>query len=256
MIKSLFIFLIFCITLFANSKKVYYYTTENNINDFKSLKIGFDKYLQEFGDYEFQAFSDKKIFEKFIKQDESLVILSSWHYDQISSQYNLKAKLVAKKKESITDTKVLIGKKDTKLSGTVTTAYTKEYTNNSLSKLINTKKMDFLVVPKEIDALMSVGFGMSSFAYVSKDSFELLKKVNSFLANSLVVHKESVPTLRMIVASKYKQNYDEKLKNIFENMEKSVKGKKLLSIFKIDGFVILSKNSLEKLNKTKEENNR
>ena len=60
--KIFLLVLFFICTIFADTQKVYFYTSENNIDNFKSLKVNFDNYLQEFGDYEFQAFSDKKNF--------------------------------------------------------------------------------------------------------------------------------------------------------------------------------------------------
>jgi len=41
---------------------VYFYSSETNINNFKSLKMEFDKYLSRFGTYEFQPFSNREDF--------------------------------------------------------------------------------------------------------------------------------------------------------------------------------------------------
>ena len=240
----IFAFLFLTLNLFAETKKVYFYTTESNINDFKSLKINFDEYLSHFGNYEFQAFNKKNTFESYLRDDNIVVILSSWHYSQIAQKYNLKAKLVALKKDTITDTKVIVGRKNSPYDGTLTTAFSKDYTKELISKLVQNNKLNVLNVPKEIDALMSVGFGMSKFALVSKDSFELLKKVNPFLAEQMVIYKESTPSFRMILASKMKEKFNKQIVEIFTNMNNQEIGRKILSMLKIDDIVVLTKSDL------------
>lgn len=246
-LKHLILLLLLFSSVFAEEKKVYFYTTETNINDFKSLQVSFDQYLQHFGDYSFQAFSDKEIFEEYLKDENIVVILSSWHYKQVAKRYNLQVQLVALKEESITDTKVIIGKKGSTYIGTLTTPFSHEYATTHINKLTVDSSLHILNVPKEIDALMSVGFGMSQFALVSKDSFELLKKANSFLASQMVILSESTPTLRMLVASKIKKRNNKECIEIFTTMDSKDAGKKVLSMLGIDNIVILTKNDLQKL---------
>jgi hypothetical protein len=233
--------------VFAENNKVYFYTTETNINDFKLLKVSFDQYLKDFGDYNFQAFNNKEVFEEYLKDENIVVMLSSWHYKQIAKRYNLQAKLVAQRKESVTDTKVLVGKKGSSYEGTVTTSFPHEYATTHINKLILDSSLNILNVPKEIDALMSVGFGMSQFALVSKESFELLKKANSFLASQMEVFSESTPTLRMLVALKIKKRNNKKLIEMFLTMDSKAEGKKVLKMLGVDKIVILTKNDLQKL---------
>jgi hypothetical protein len=230
-------------SVFAEQKKVYFYTTETNINDFKSLKVSFDQYLKYFGDYNFQAFNNKEVFEDFLKDENIVVILSSWHYKQIAKKYNLQAKLVALKTGSITDTKVLVGKKGSSYTGTVTTPFPHEYATT----YINNSSLSILNVPKDIDALMSVGFGMSQFALVSKDSFELLKRANSFLATQMEVFSESTPTLRMLVTFNKEERDNKECIEIFTTMDSKDEGKKVLNMLGVDKIVILTKSNLHKL---------
>ncbi|WP_373000037.1 hypothetical protein [Sulfurimonas sp.] len=261
--KSLLLILLYVNVLVADTLKVYFYTTEAHINNFKSLKVGFDKYLAKHGDYEFQPFNDKKTFEKYLKDKNSIVVISSWHYKKISKEYDLKAKLVAQKKTTLKDTKILVGQttevtqgvkllvglKDLPLKGVVTSAFDDEYTKELLSTL--TKKqsnnLSVLVVPKEIDALMSVGFGMSKFALVSRDSLGLLKKINPFLAKKLRIYKESKPTYRMLVACNKMDKEKSKLMSIFENMDLNNNGKDILKMIGIDKLVVLGANDLENI---------
>lgn len=246
-IKYLILISLFISFVCAETKKIYFYTTETNINDFKSLKINFDEYLKYFGDYDFQAFNKRETFEKYIEDQNIIVILSSWHYKQIAKKYNLDAKLVALKKDTVTDTKIIVGKKGLSYDGTITTAFSKEYAKEMISDLTLDNSLNILNVPKEIDALMSVGFGMSKFALVSKESFELLKKANSFLTSTMQVYKESKPSFRMLIASKLKEKYHKELADIFTSMDQKIEGKKILDLLGVDRIVVLGNNDLKRL---------
>ena len=226
-------------------KKVLFYTTDSNINNFKSLKISFDRYLQQFGLYEFQPFSDKSTFERYLTSDNLIVILSSWHYQQISKTYNLQAKLVGKKQNSITNRIILVGQKNMPLKGVVTSAYDKEYARKTLDKLADNADLRVLVVPKEIDALMSVGFGMSNFALVSQDSLTLLKEINPMLADNLTIYKKSDPVYRMLLA--YSGAENKKLIELFLNMGKDKESKDILNMIGIDGMQELTPVDLRRL---------
>jgi len=244
--KIILLSLFFLTTLYAQSSKVCFYTLGNNIDDFKSLKIYFDKYLQKFGDYKFQAFSDKASFENYLKNnnDNTISIVSSSHYKDLFLQYKLKAKLIAKKNNRIKEIKVLIGKKGKTIQGIVSSAHTKKYTKKLLTSLKENKELSTLIVPKDIDALMSVGFGMSDFALVSKDSFTYLQEINGFLTKDLKIYKELDSRYRMLIASKMK---DKEIKNIFQNMSKDTNGKNILNIFGVDGFTFLHLQDLNNL---------
>lgn len=245
-IKYLIFLSLLISSVYAETKKVYFYTTESNINDFKSLKINFDGYLKYFGKYNFQAFTKKDMFEKYLEDSDIIVILSSWHYKQIAKKYNLKPKLVAFKGEGTTSTKVLIGKKGLTYEGTVTTTFSNHYAQNLVDKLVKSNNLKLLAVPKEIDALMSVGFGMSKFALVSRDSFELLKEANVFLANKMKIYQESLPNFRMLVASS-SEIQNQKLVEMFTSLHTKSEGQKILGMLGIDDIVVLSTNDLKQL---------
>ena len=219
------IFFLLCVILFADTHKVYYYTTDKNIDNFKTLKVKFDHYLSKYGTYEFQAFTDKEMFEIFLEDKDTIVMLSSLHYKQIEKKHNLNAVFVAQNKNSITDTNVIIGKESTALQGTVSTAFSKKYTKKLLRKTFGISHLTWLKVPKSIDALMSVGYGMSQFAAVSKGRFELLQKTNSSLTKDMRIYSESDPHYRMLVAVNNEGVKDKDFINIFTNMHNSKNGK-------------------------------
>ena len=237
--------------LLAEPSKVYYYTTDKNIDNFKNLKVKFDHYLQKYGEYEFQAFSDKEVFEDFLEERDNIVMLSSLHYVKIARKYNLQALFVAQNKKSIRDTNVIIGKKGATLSGTITSAFSEKYTKKLLRKTIGFNTLNVLKVPKEIDALMSVGYGMSKFASVSKSSFRLLQKSNKRLTKGMYILSESDPTYRMLIATNKKNISDKNFMRIFTTMNRDKKGKDILNILGIDNIVKLNKTHLRELRRVR-----
>ena len=79
----LFIFIIFLNTPAINRQiekiMIFFYSSETNINNYKSLKFGFDNYLTQYGAYEFQPFDDRQLFDNHIKNsDKCILLLSSW----------------------------------------------------------------------------------------------------------------------------------------------------------------------------------
>ena len=240
--------------IMANEIKIYFYSTDINIKNFASLKTSFDRYLHNYGNYEFQPFNDKKTFEQQLANNNSIVIMSSWHYKNLIKKHNLEALLVAQKKGTITDTKILVGRKDSRLKGLVTSAYDINYTQEVLSNL--TKKETFnlpiLIVPKEIDALMSVSFEMSDFALVSKDSFESLHSINPTLTKNLDVFYESKPKYRILLANNKIEKNKKDIVTIFQNMSNQKMGRNILEIMGIEKLVVLTskdKNTLGDMSK-------
>ena len=248
-VKMKFISIVFllCVMLFAETHKVYYYTTDKNIDNFKTLKVNFDRYLAKYGAYEFQAFTDKEMFETFLKDENTIVMLSSLHYKQIAKKHKLNAVFVAQNKKSVTDTNVIIGKKNAPLQGTLSTAFSEKYTKKLLRKTFGISHLTLLKVPKEIDALMSVGYGMSQFASVSKGSFKLLQKTNRTLTKDMRIYSESDPNYRMLVAVNKENVKDQDFIRIFTNMNKSKNGKSVLKILGIDNIVKLNHTHLREL---------
>jgi len=229
----------------ANEIKIYFYSTDININNYTTLKISFDEYLNHYKKYEFQPFSDKETFENQLKNKDSIVIISSWHYRKIKKEYNLDSLLVAQKNGSITDTKILVGRKDSHLEGLVSSAYDTSYTQTLLKELENTQKntRPILIVPKEIDALMSVSFNMSDYALVSKDSFHLLKSINPALTKDLTILNESDPKYRILIANnKIKENKNNVVA-LFNNMSNKELGKNILEMMGIEKLVVLTSNN-------------
>ena len=92
----------------AAPSSLYFYNPESNLNDFRSLKTGFDNYLS-FGTYKFQPFDNQETFEQFLKtRKNGVFFMSSWHYQNLLKQgyVNLQPILVGTLNGELTYTKV------------------------------------------------------------------------------------------------------------------------------------------------------
>jgi ABC-type amino acid transport substrate-binding protein len=237
---------------FANSTyTVYFYNPETNINNFASLKIEFDKYLSGYGPFQFQPFSDRKSFEKFIVgRSDGVFLMSSWHFRQLKRKFliEMEAKLVGVSKGKATYKKILTAKNNIRnidlLKGkVVASSGNEDYTKNILmqmqgegkSSIVNSVKI--LTVPKDIDALMAVGYGMADSALTTESSLSKLAAINPKQYRALRTLAKSEKILLPIVA--VPKQFDENIKlllTIIEKMETVLDGKKNLKMLGVDGW--------------------
>jgi len=250
---------IFCVISSGEGKiKIYFYSSEANINNFKSLKMEFDRYLSKLGPYEFQPFSARDVFEKQVKGKENcLLLLSSWHYRHIHKQYALKPALTGVRNGKKYQKKILVsGEKPADIEaakpGLIASASSLQYTTNALKIMLQKKYADqtfqVLTVPKDIDALMSVGFGMAKLAFASENAFEELKGVNPKLCSKMKVIAEGVETLGLVLAFPpgFKEN-TQKTIDIIKNMPMDSDGKRRIRMLGLDGWQELDASDRSKL---------
>ena len=239
--------LLFCVISSGEGKiKIYFYSTETNINNFKSLKMEFDRYLSKFGPYEFQPFSSRDVFEKQVKGKENcLLLLSSWHYSNIHQKYALTPALTGlrngkkyQKRIVVTSRKsadIVAGK-----PGLVASASSLQYTNSALNSMFQgkyTHPFKVLTVPKDIDALMSVGFGMAKMAFASESAFDELKLINPRLSSKMKVMAEGEETLGLILAlpQGFKGNSQQTI-HMIKNMSMDADGKRRIRMLGLDSW--------------------
>jgi len=206
--------MIFCVmsAAFAGADKitVYFYSCEANINNFKSLKMEFDSYLSKHGLYAFQPFSDRDAFEKHIRgKEDCLLLLSSWHYRNIHKPYSLKSALVGVRNGKKCQKRLLVARGKTATiesvkTGHVASASSTQHTTSLLRAMLKEKYVPgtfrVLTVPKDIDALMSVGFGMSKSALTTTSSLEELSILNPVLQKKMKILAEGEESLLLILA--------------------------------------------------------
>ncbi len=238
---------------FSNSKyTIYFYNPEININNFASLKSEFDKYLSGYGPFQFQPFSDRETFEKFIVgKNDGIFLLSSWHYRYLKEKCPIESVFVGVSKGKSTHRKILLTKKgitsiDLLKDNTVASSGSEDYTKNLLQQMLGkggnsiVDSLNILTVPKDIDALMAVGFGMANCALATENSFAKLMAINPKqyeMQRQLAVSAVSKETLLQIVAAP-KQS-DENiglLLTLIETMGRVPEGRKNLKMIGLDGW--------------------
>jgi hypothetical protein len=221
---------------------IYFYSSETSINNFKSLKMEFDRYLSQLGPYEFQPFSEREAFEQFVKdKKECILLLSSWHYSKINKEYALTATLAGTRNGQKYQKRVLVTKDESVKTGRVASASSIEHTSSYLRAMLKEKGMideiQVLTVPKDIDALMSVGFGMSKLALTSGNALDELKKVNPTLHQKMKIIAKGKESLSLIVA--VPEGFRKEAANIvaiFQNMAADPDGKEKLMMLGLDGW--------------------
>ena len=93
-----------------------------------------------------------------------------------------------------------------------------------------------LTVPKDIDALMSVGFGMAGFALSTGNSLEELRTVNPALCSKMSILAEGEQSLLLVLAATGDLNQDvEKITKILLEMPTNSLGRKNIRMLGLDG---------------------
>jgi hypothetical protein len=240
---------IFCVISSGEGKiKIYFYSSEANINNFKSLKMEFDRYFSKVGPYEFQPFSARDVFEKQVKDKQNcLLLLSSWHYRHIHKKYGLVPALAGLRDGKKYQKKVLVGDEnqpdiETGKPGLIASASSIQYTTSALQMMLKKSQVHqqafkVLTVPKDIDALMSVGFGMARLAFASENALDELKGVNPKLCGKMKILASSEETLRLILAlPKGFKGDTRKTVKIIKNMAADADGKRRIRMLGLDGW--------------------
>jgi len=205
----------------------------------------FDRYLSKFGPYEFQPFCARDVFEKQVKGKENcLLLLSSWHYRHIYKKYALTPALTGMRNGKKYQRKILVaGERPADIEakpGLIASASSFQYTTSALKRMLKKfaeQRFQVLTVPKDIDALMSVGFGMAKLAFASENAFDDLKGINPMLCSKMKVLAEGEETLRLILA--LPQGFagnSRKIIDMIRNMPMDSDGKRRIRMLGLDGW--------------------
>jgi hypothetical protein len=230
----------------AIESTLFFYHPESNINDFRTLKKLFDAYLADDKVYQFQPFDNKDTFESFLQQD-NIFLLSSWHYSNLLKQgyTDLQPVLVGTINGSSTYTKVLSTKKNIKNINKlhkkrIASSGDKSYTNDVLQNMTKYSKVKFkvLTVPKDIDALMSVLFGMAHGALTARHSLDTLSNLNPKKYRLLRQHAESKAIILpvIVVHKPIMKSSTKKFLTVIENLANSTNGEEILGMLGWDGW--------------------
>jgi len=230
---------------------IFFYNPESNVNNFASLKRNLDNYLSKFGAYQFQPFGDRATFEKHaLAKGDGVYLISSWHYKMLQAKIALKPVLVGVYKSksiqrAVLTSKPVITNLNLLKGRTLASAGEEELTKNILRSMLKDERKDIvnsitlLTVPKDIDALMAVGFGMAECALTSERSLSKLASLNPKQHKALNRLAKSSEELLPIVAvpqSQVESPATIKLVKIIEDMPKSPDGIKKLKMLGLDGW--------------------
>ena len=126
--------------------------------------------------------------------------------------------------------------------GQIASASSAQYTQTLLHEMFQdpniVAQLKVLIVPKDIDALMSLGFGMAKSAITTDYSLETLKKMNSVLYKKISILAESKEARLLILAEPGKNNA-EQLLSILQSMAADPKGKEKLRMLGLDDWQTL-----------------
>lgn len=251
------------LTAFVGYKyTIYFYNPESNINNYASLKKEFDTYLSTFGDYELQPFNEREKFENTIAgKKDGVFLVSSWHYRKLREKISIEPVLVAVSKNKTTYKRILSVRKNlatmSSLRGIIiASASSEDYTKNIIRKMLGKNNegiidsMKILPVPKDIDALMSVGFGVAGAALTTENSLNKLATINQKqykMLKQIAVSEEIL--LPILAIHKPVNNDNMKLIKIVKEMDALPEGKNKLNMLGLDRWTELSeleKKGLEK----------
>ncbi|MCP5205570.1 MAG: PhnD/SsuA/transferrin family substrate-binding protein [Hahellaceae bacterium] len=228
---------------------IYFYNPETSINRNVVLKNTLDAYLHSQGDYQFQPVDNADVFEQLVVNDRSaLFVMSSWQFEQLTTRASIVPVLRGRKEGRDTYRKLLVrdsqSKSALRLAGmTIATSGSESYSRSILRTMFpedsaaNVAKVNILVVPKDIDALMAVGFGLADAAMATELSLEKLSMLYRSQHQKLEIVGQSQPLKRLLVVSP--QNPTLRLSQALQAVEvmpESEKGRTGLSMLGLDGW--------------------
>jgi len=244
------LFLIFGLsgTAFSEAEKtaIYFHSSETSINNFKSLKMKFDRYLSRFGPYEFQPVRERAEFEKQIaSKKDCLILLSSWHYSKIHKTGLCEPILIGFRNGKKTQKRVLVAPDGydfrkphgLKLASASSIKHTQSVIKNMPAIQLDANALRILTVPKDIDAMMAVSFGMSGTALITENSYNRIKSLNPLLYNKITVIAKGPESLLMVLAvHKACMPQMKKLIRVMTKMSENPSGQKQIHMLGLDGF--------------------
>ncbi len=250
-ICSFFISGAYCPAYSDGQQTVYFYNTESNINNFAALKGGFDIYLENRGGYFFQPFDLRENFEAHIREKKrgNIYVLSNWHLRELQKKkMPLEIAMIGTLKGNEEHRKVLMAKKEivdfAGLKDTVVAAAgTEQYVHNILKQILGKEHEALLeditifIVPKDLDALLSVGFDFSSAAVSAENGIDKMKLMNPDHFEALHPLGFSKKDYLLVVATlKNPTEQELQLLEALRKMQDTDEGKEVLRLIGIDGW--------------------
>ena len=228
---------------------IHFYSPETNLNNFSTLKGEFDSFLAAAGGGKFQPYSDRVAFEKALENKGGVFFMSSWHFAQLKNKAALKPALIGRIKDKSTQRHILCAKKTvanlTALKGLrIASAGNKFFTANLLSDLVGADhrtlfpEQNILPVPKDIDALFAIGFGIAQAAVATESSLERLAKTNARQHDALAqLAKGPERLLPIVVVPAQTDAACEAVLKVLASMGADAEGQQRLRLLGLDALV-------------------
>ena len=230
------------------STKIYFYNPEINTARNLVLKSTWDNYLHEVYKYEFQPVDDESEFIRLVKeQNDSAFIMAEWFYSSIfsaeSANQNLSLAFQGLRNGKNTYSKILVSNKGALDFENITIASSgsKERAKEILSSIypelssLQIDRLKLLIVPKDIDALMAVGYGLADMALSTEISLSKVSKLNKNLYKDMIVLRESKPLKRSVLVVK-STNVElmNSLSRLMINITNTPNGRQAMSLLGLD----------------------
>ncbi|AUM11997.1 PhnD/SsuA/transferrin family substrate-binding protein [Ketobacter alkanivorans] len=238
----------------ADTITVYHYNPESQSDRSLVLKNTFDRYFQAHHNVQLQPVDDRDTFQQQIKQDTpSLYIMSDWHYRQLASNSpRLVPYLRGLKNGQDTFFKLLVGKGPlTSQRATISVSGTDDYVTTLLQEMRFTgagltRPPRLLTVPKDIDALLAVGFGLADAALTTESSFEKLSLLYRNEYQQLKILGRSTPQKRLVVVLiDHHQTAVQPALDALEHMNQTKEGRLGLNLLGLDEWTRLTTTQLK-----------
>jgi len=183
--------------------------------------------------------------------------LSSWQYRHIHKKHALTPAAIGVKIGKKYQKRLLVAggttvNLDSVKTERIASASSADHTGSVLKTMLKGELaaniLKILTVPKDIDALMSVGFGMSKLALTTKNSFDELTKVHPALCKKMNVLMEGDETLLLILAvPKGFDHSDNRVVSIIKGMASNPDGRQKIRMLGLDGWQDLDSSDITRL---------
>lgn len=235
---------------------LYFYNPNVTVTNYNDLKSLIDVYLASEGNYQFQPFDNQQNFENVLLDPQPhLFMLTSYQYEQWNEKVlerpdlTLTPLLVGAIDGKSTYSKVLTSKTadidvKTALSKRIAFSGDRAVAIKILNELamqadLSTRdNYNVIEVPKDLDALMSVTFGVAQVALTANTIYEQFKQRNSKQSEDLKVLAESAPISLPIVTTYLKNSQDiSSFIEILEKMQSTEQGQEALGMLGLTGWL-------------------
>lgn len=232
----------------ALNNKIYFYNPEINTARNLVLKSAWDEYLDNGELLEFQPVDDEAEFVRLVNHSEDAAfIMADWFYSSLFSvspiKQNLEVAFQGVRDGKDTYSKILVANKGALDFEHVTIACSgskaraQEILKSIYPELssFELERLKILLVPKDIDALMAVGYGLAEMALSTEVSLLKMSGLNESIYKDMIVLRESQPLKRSVLVFKSTNSvFKRHLSQLMMNMTHTTSGLKAMNLLGLD----------------------